>query len=74
MKTIKRQFLDKGTRLQIELIDEHGQTELKVLDSTTNNETALANGGTDTFFIENKKNLGRVSDDFSLSRSISTCL
>ncbi|CAF1168462.1 unnamed protein product [Adineta ricciae] len=50
MKTIKRHFEDQSTKIQLELIDDHGRSETIVL------------GETDTFTIETMKDLGKLKN------------
>ena len=55
MKTIKRHLEDQNTKVQLELIDDHGRSETIVLDET------------DTFTIETMKDLGKVCLPISLT-------
>ena len=57
IKTIKKEFLDKETKLQIELIDDTDQREVILLDQTTNK---IANSNKDD--INPKKDLGNVCE------------
>ncbi len=54
IQTINKEFLDKDTKLQIELIDENGQS---IFNQTENN---LQKGKIDTFTIETTKDFGKV--------------
>ena len=52
IKTINKTFLDKNTKLQIELIDENEQSEMTIVDQIDNNINA--------FTIDTTKHLGSV--------------
>lgn len=68
LKTIKREFLDKETKLQIELIDDKDQREIILLDQTTNKIVDSKAGD-----INTKKALGNVcSIDFTLTQRFSS--
>ena len=62
LKTINKEFRDKNTKLQIELIDENQQSEGKILNQTENNIELLQKGKIDTFTIDIKKDFGKVCD------------
>jgi hypothetical protein len=62
LKTINKEFRDKNTKLQIELIDENQQSEGKILNQTDNNTELLQKGKIDTFTIDTKKDFGKVCD------------
>jgi len=54
IKTINKEFLDKDTKLQIELIDENGQS---IFNQTENN---LQKGKIDTITLDTNKDFGKV--------------
>lgn len=54
IKTINKEFLDKDTKLQIELIDENGQTIVNPI------ETNLQKGKIDTITLDTNQDLGKV--------------
>ncbi len=54
IKTINKEFLDKDTKLQIELIDENGQS---IFNQTEND---LQKGKIDTIIIDTNKDFGKV--------------
>jgi hypothetical protein len=54
IKTINKEFLDKDTKLQIELIDENGQS---IFNQTEND---LQKGKIDTITLDTNKDFGKV--------------
>jgi len=54
IKTIDKEFLDKDTKLQIELIDENGQS---IFNQTEND---LQKGKIDTIILDTNKDFGKV--------------
>ena len=62
IKTLIREFLDKETRLQIEIEDEQNQYERTILGPTASHLNDLEKGKIDEFTLETKKNLGKVND------------
>ncbi|CAF3598448.1 unnamed protein product [Adineta steineri] len=62
IKTIDKQFRDKNTKLQIELIDENKQSEIMILNQTNNNIELLQKDKIDTFTIDTTKDLGKLKN------------
>jgi hypothetical protein len=60
LKTVNKEFRDKNTKLQIELIGENQQSEVITHDQTENNLETLQKGKIDTFTIDSTKDLGKV--------------
>ena len=61
IKTMKKEFLDQDTKLQVELIDEDGQS----IVSRRGND--LQKGIIDTFTIDTPEHFGKVNYSFSMS-------
>ncbi|UJR28700.1 hypothetical protein I4U23_009929 [Adineta vaga] len=62
IKTIKKHFVDSNTKIQLELIDDHGRSEIITLDQIHENMELGHKDKINTFFIETMKDLSKLKN------------
>lgn len=60
IKTIKKEFLDQNTELQLELVDENKQSDKIILSQMKDDDEPFEKNTIRAFTIKSKKDLGKV--------------